>query len=63
MADIVNLRRTRKNKARAVKEKQAEDNRVKFGTPKSLKQLNAARSEKAERDLDAHRRDKSEDED
>ena len=60
MADIVNLRRTRKNKARAVKEKQAEDNRVKFGTPKPLKQLNAARSEKAERDLDAHRREDGE---
>jgi hypothetical protein len=63
MADIVNLRRTRKNKARAAKEKHAEQNRVKFGTPKPLKELNAARSEKAGRDLDAHRRDKSEDAD
>jgi hypothetical protein len=57
MADIVNLRRARKAKARATKEKEAADNRVSFGTPKALKDLNAARREKAARDVDAHKRD------
>ena len=57
MAEIVNLRRAKKAKARAAKEKTAADNRVAFGTPKSLKDLNTARREKATRDVDAHKRD------
>ena len=63
MAEIINLRKARKAKARAAKEKLAGDNRVAFGTPTALKDLNAARREKAQRDLDGHRRDKTEDED
>jgi hypothetical protein len=57
MAEIVNFRRAKKAKARAAKEKEAADNRVAFGTPKTLKELNAARREKAARDVDAHKRD------
>jgi len=60
MAEIVNFRRAKKAKARAAKEKQAEENRVAFGTPKALKDLNTARREKAARDVDAHKRDKDE---
>lgn len=37
MADVVNLRLARKNKARAAKDKQAEANRVKFGRSKADK--------------------------
>jgi hypothetical protein len=57
MAELVNFRRAKKAKARTAKEKEAEDNRVKFGTPKALKQLNAARREKTEREVDAHKRE------
>jgi len=36
MAEIVNLRRARKSKARGEQEKVAADNRVRHGTPKRL---------------------------
>jgi hypothetical protein len=57
MAEIVNLRRARKDKARAQKDKAAEANRAAHGTPKSLRDLAKARSEKAARNLDAHKKD------
>jgi hypothetical protein len=57
MGEIVNLRRAKKAKARAAKEKDAEANRAKFGTPKGLRDLEAARREKDRRDIDAHKRD------
>ena len=41
-ADIVNLRNVRKVKARADAEKQADENRVKFGRSKAEKSLSAA---------------------
>ena len=37
MAEIVNLRRVRKAKARGESEKEAADNRLHFGTPKRLR--------------------------
>jgi len=52
MAEIINLRRAKKDKARAAKEQQASLNRVRFGTPKSLEKVNSARSEKARTDLE-----------
>jgi hypothetical protein len=55
MAEIVNLKRAKKAKARAAKEDEAAANRVRFGTPKQLRELTKARSEKAARDLDAGR--------
>jgi hypothetical protein len=55
MAEIVNLKRARKAKARAAKEAEAEAARAKFGTPKALRSLNKARSEKERRDLEARR--------
>lgn len=53
MADIVNLRRARKAKDKADKTKTAEANRVTHGTPKSLRELAKARTEKDKRDLDS----------
>ena len=46
MAEIVNLRRARKEKARAEKEREAASNRAQFGTPKSVQKVTLARSEK-----------------
>lgn len=37
MAEIVNLKNFKKQKARALKERTAADNRVKYGTPKHLR--------------------------
>ena len=56
MADPINLRAHRKNKARAEKEKTAQANRVLHGTPKPLRDLAKARSDKAVRELDAHKK-------
>ena len=55
MADIVNLNRARKAKAKADKEKTAEANRVLHGTPKSLRNLAEARKDKADQGLSGHK--------
>ena len=57
MAEIVNLRQARKNKARADKEARAVENRVTFGRMKSEKKLSKAEQDMAARRLDAHKRD------
>jgi len=59
VAEIVNLRRARKAKTRAGKDKTAEANRVAHGTPKALKKLNEARKDKAEQRLSGHRLENS----
>ena len=56
MAELINLRRARKAKARSEKEKTAEANRLLHGTPKNLRNLAKARGDKAARDLDAHKK-------
>jgi hypothetical protein len=56
MAEIVNLRRARKTKAKTEKAKTADANRVTHGTPKPLRDLAKARTDKAVRDLDAHKK-------
>ena len=61
MAEIVNLRRVRKAKDRAEKEKTAQANRVLHGTPKALRNLEKARKDKVDRGLSSHRLEKSED--
>ncbi|HEY8947289.1 MAG TPA: DUF4169 family protein [Rhizomicrobium sp.] len=58
MAEIVNLRRVKKAKARAEKEREADANRRKHGTPKTVRDLAKARDDKAVRDIDAHKLDK-----
>ena len=55
MAEIVNLNRARKAKAKADKEKTAEANRVLHGTPKALRNLAKPRADKADQALSGHR--------
>ena len=55
MADLINLRRARKAKARAEKDKQAEANRVAHGVAKAARKLAEAKAEKAARELAAHK--------
>ena len=57
MAELINLRGARKAKARREKEKTADANRVLHGTPKNLRDLAKAKSDKTARDLDAHKKD------
>jgi hypothetical protein len=56
-ADIVNLRRARKAKARSEREKTAADNRVAFGLSKAERRLTKAEREREQRAIDAHRRE------
>jgi hypothetical protein len=55
LAEIVNLKRARKVKGRAEKEKTAEANRVAHGTPKALRKLSDARKDQAAQRLSGHR--------
>lgn len=57
MGEIVNLRRTRKDRARGDREKQAAENRVRFGRTAAEREAQAAAETKAARVLDGHRRD------
>jgi hypothetical protein len=57
MADIVNLNKARKAKAKAGKEQKAQENRVVFGRTKSEKRRDAEVKQKAERDLSGKLRD------
>jgi hypothetical protein len=54
-AELINLRRARKAKARAEKDKTAETNRVAHGIAKPAKKLAGAKTRKAERDLAGHK--------
>jgi hypothetical protein len=60
MAEIVNLRRARKAKARAEKAAEADASRTKHGVAKSVRDLAKARTEKELRDVDARKLDKPE---
>jgi hypothetical protein len=55
MAEIVNLRRARKQRARQDADKQAEQNRITFGRSKTERLVTQAEREKAARALDGHR--------
>jgi len=63
MAEILNLRQARKKRAKAEKEKAAEANRVKHGTPKQLRDLSKARSELSRLKLENSRLDHDMDKD
>lgn len=52
MADIVNLRQRRKQKARKAADEAAAENRAKFGQPKSERAHEQAEAARARRDLD-----------
>jgi Domain of unknown function (DUF4169) len=56
-ADIINLRRARKNKTRAETEKQAEQNRAKFGRGKDEKKISNFEVSKQKTELDGKKRD------
>jgi hypothetical protein len=55
MTKPINLRQARKRKAREAKAKQAETNRVAHGTPKSIRDLEAARRETLAKQVDGHK--------
>ena len=55
MADIVNLNKARKAKAKAEKDNTAQANRVLHGTPKHVRNLADARKEKADNALSDHK--------
>lgn len=57
MAEIINLNKARKAKARVTAEKQAAENRVRFGRSKAQKQQDAAEAEALRRKLDGLRLD------
>lgn len=59
MSDIINLRLARKRKARTDKERQAEENRVRFGRSKIEKLEARALAERETRLLDGHKRDRT----
>lgn len=58
MAEVINLNRKRKAKARTEKEKTAAENRRKYGRTKEEKQLDKKKAEKLERHLEGHKREK-----
>ena len=55
MAEIINLRRVRKQRARQEAEQQAQQNRITFGRTKAERSLTDAERDKAARTLDGHR--------
>lgn len=55
MAEIINLRRARKQKARTEAEKTAEQNRISFGLSKAERSLAEAERAKSARHVDGHR--------
>jgi hypothetical protein len=57
MADVVNLRRARKAKARADAEGKAQQNRVAFGRSKAEKKLSRTETDAARRKHEGHKRD------
>lgn len=57
MNEIVNLRRARKAKARALSEAEAAANRITHGRTKAEKKLTKAENDAAQRKIDGHKRD------
>lgn len=57
MAEIVNLNKARKARARAEAKATAAENRVRFGRTKADRDLQAARTDKADRELESKRRE------
>ena len=55
MAEIVNLRRARKEKVRKEKSAAAEANRIQHGVAKPVRDLARAQRKKAARDIEAHK--------
>lgn len=62
MAEVVNLRQARKQRARAGKQRSAAENRVRFGRTKPERTAAADTTERRDRTLDGSRREPPEDE-
>jgi hypothetical protein len=62
MAEIVNLRQVRKQKARADKERTAAGNRAAYGRTKDERERQRRLDEQAGRFIDGHRREPAPDE-
>ena len=60
-AEIVNLRKARKARDRAEKEKRAEENRAKFGRTKAERELESANKAIDLRRIEAHKRGEDDD--
>jgi hypothetical protein len=54
MAELINLRSSRKRAKRLQDEERAQSNRLAHGQPKYLRKRDAAERAKADRDLDRH---------
>lgn len=63
MGEVVNLRRARKDRARADADRKADANRIAFGRTKSEKSLTQAERDIAERRIDGHRLDRPDEQD
>ncbi|RVD61473.1 DUF4169 family protein [Mesorhizobium sp. M2D.F.Ca.ET.185.01.1.1] len=61
MGEIVNLRQARKQKARIEKERQAGESRALHGRTKAERERDRLSSEKAEKFVAGHRREKPDD--
>jgi Domain of unknown function (DUF4169) len=57
-ADLINLRRAKKGKLRDEAEKQAEQNRAKFGRSKIEKNVSKFETSKLQKDLDGKKRER-----
>lgn len=57
MAEIINLRNARKQRARAAKDAQAGQNRILFGRTKAEKLKQAAEKAIADKHIDGHMKD------
>ena len=56
-AEIVNLNKVRKARERAMQEKEAHQNRLKYGQPKSERNLLQAEQRKSQAELDGAKRE------
>jgi hypothetical protein len=59
MAEIINLRRARKGKARDEASAKAAENRARFGKTKAQRLKEATETERAAKTLDGHKREDS----
>lgn len=60
MSKVINLNQIRKQRARAAKREQADQNAARHGRSKADRALDVARSDKALQDHEAHKRDDEE---
>lgn len=57
MAELINLNKARKARAKADGKAQAAENRVRFGVAKGVKQATKLEAERARRDLEGKKRE------